>query len=166
MSERPRPPFIISTSEVPEKTDRYPHRDEQFGHSRAIGVNAGLERIGLHVHRLLPGERTSLPHAEEKEEEFVYVVDGVVQAWIDGYLHVMRRGDLCAFPAGTGIAHTFINDGEAEATLLVGGERTKPDNRICYPLNPERRGEMAQGEWWESAARRPRGPHDGKPRAR
>ncbi len=120
-------------------------------------------RIGLHVVRLEPGERSSWPHAEEKEDEFVFVLDGTVDAWIDGELHPMKPGDLAAFPSGTGICHTFLNNGEHAAILLVGGEASKPDNRIFYPLHPHRRAEVAAGQWWDDIPLREQGPHDGRP---
>lgn len=160
-----RPPFIISTSDVPETEDRYPQSDEVLVHNRAIGKHAGLLRLGLHVCRLLPGHRTSYPHAEQNEEEFVYVLEGSVEAWIDGELHSMKQGDLAAFPAGTGISHTFLNNGDHEATLLVGGEAGRRDSKIFYPLNPERRAQLAWSQWWDDVPVRKLGPHDGKPRA-
>jgi uncharacterized cupin superfamily protein len=160
-----RPPFIVSTIDVPETTHRYPKSDEPMGPARAIGRAAGLLMIGVRVQRLPPGHRSSWPHAEEKEEEFVYVLDGEVDAWLDGTLHRMKAGDLAAFPAGTGICHAFLNNGEREATLLVGGEANKSDNRIFYPVHPERRGEMPWSHWWEDAPSHPQGAHDGKPDA-
>jgi len=158
-----RPPFIISNADVPEEIGRYPGSDEPLGAGRAIGRAAGLQRIGLHLERLTPGQRTSYPHAEEKEEEFVFVLEGEVEAWLDGRLHPMRSGDLAAFPAGTGICHTFINNSAADALLLVGGDASRRDNRIFYPLNPERRGQMPWSSWWEDIPLREQGPHDGKP---
>ena len=164
-SSSSRPPFIVSTADVPETTHRYPNSDEAMGPSRAIGRAAGLFKIGLHVQRVAPGQRISWPHAESKEEEFVYVLEGEVDAWIDGALHRMKAGDLAAFPSGTGICHTFLNDGAREATLLVGGEANKPDNRIVYPHHPHRRGNMPWSHWWDDAPTRPQGPHDGAPSA-
>jgi len=79
------------------------------------------------------------------------VLEGRVEAWIDGVRYPMERGDIAAFPAGTGIAHTFINEGEVDAILLVGGECSKPDNRIVYPLDAWRRAQMKPEEWWEGA---------------
>ena len=79
------------------------------------------------------------------------MLEGSVEAWIDGVRYPMVRGDIAAFPAGTGIVHTFINEGETEAILLVGGERSKPDNRIVYPLDSWRRGQMKDTEWWDDA---------------
>jgi len=157
-----RPPFIISTSDVAEESGHYPGSDELLGHGRAVGRAAGLLRIGLHVERLEPGQRTSYPHCEEKEEEFVYVLEGEVSAWIDGHIHPMQAGDLAAFPAGTGICHTFINEGTADCVLLVGGERSKSDNRIYYPLDPQRRGQMPWSHWWDDVPTRPLGPHPGR----
>src|ERR1700722_3654763 len=52
-----------------------------------------------------------------------------------------------------------------EATLLVGGEANKSDNRIFYPVHPERRSEMPWSHWWEDVPSHPQGAHDGKPDA-
>jgi uncharacterized cupin superfamily protein len=97
------------------------------------------------------------------EEEFVYVLGGTIDAWIDGRLYPMKSGDLAAFPAGTGICHTFLNNGDREATLLVGGEGSKADNRIFYPLHPQRREDMPWSFWWDDIPKKPQGPHDGEP---
>ena len=160
-----RPSFLIATASVEENADKYGDQDEVLGYSRSVGTAAGLLKIGLHLTRLSPGHRLSYPHAEEKEEEFVFLLEGEVSAFIDGVLYPMKKGDLAAFPAGTGICHTFINNGPDEAVLLVGGERTKPDNRIFYPRNPERLKGMPWSRWWNDAPVRPQGPHDGLPDA-
>ena len=158
-----RPSFILSSGQVPESTHVYPQSTEQMRPTRRVGKAAGLLRIGVNVQRLPPGTRSSWPHAEEDEEEFVYVIDGEVDAWIDGNVHKMSVGDLAAFPAGTGISHCFINNGDREALLLVGGEAPKPGNRIFYPLNPSRRSDMNSSDWWDDVPRRELGPHDGLP---
>jgi len=157
-----RPSFIRSTSEVPERTHVYPQSAEPMGPVRRLGKEAGLQRIGVNIQRLPPGSRSSWPHAEEDEEEFVYVVDGEVDAWIDGHTYRMLPGDLAAFPAGTGISHCFINNTEREAVLVVGGEAPKPGSRIFYPLNPSRRDDMDASNWWNDVPKRELGPHDGQ----
>src|SRR5690349_24825656 len=125
----PRPPFIVSAHELPESAHVYPQSTEGMGPVRRLGKAAGLVRIGVHLQRLPPGTRSSWPHAEEEEEEFVYVIHGEVDAWIDGHIHRMVSGDFAAFPAGTGISHCFINNSDQEALLLVGGEANKATNR-------------------------------------
>lgn len=161
-----RPPFIVSAADVPEKRHRYPDSAEEMAPSRAIGRAAGLMQIGLHLVRVQPGTRTSFPHAESAEEEFAYVIEGELDVWIDGDLHRLKAGDLVALPSGTGLSHTFLNDGDRDALLLAGGEADKANDRIFYPLNPERRGQLPWSRWWADAPQRPLGPHDGKPKAR
>ena len=108
------------------------------------------------------GHRTSFPHAESREEEFVFVLQGECDAWIDGWLHRVREGDAVAFPAGTGIAHNLINNGGAEARLMVVGQRAVPGNQLFYPLHVQYSDRWG-ADWWHGAPRRPLGPHDGKP---
>ena len=159
----PRPPFIVSAADLPERRHVYPQSDEPMGPTRRLGAAAGLVRLGVNLQRLPPGSRSSWPHAESDEEEFAYVIEGEVDAWIDGHLHRMTGGDLAAFPAGTGICHCFINNGERDALLLVGGEAAKAHNRIVYPVNPSRRADLAPSEWWDDAPAQPLGGHDGLP---
>jgi uncharacterized cupin superfamily protein len=158
-----RPPFVVSSESVAEKSDRYPNSEELLAPSRAIGSAAGLRKIGLHLYTIAPGQRISWPHAEESDEEFVFVIQGEVDAWIDGHLHPMRAGDLAAFPAGTGICHTFINNSGTPAQVLGGGESTSPTNRIYYPLHQERALDMLASRWWQDIPLRSQGPHDGRP---
>jgi uncharacterized cupin superfamily protein len=161
-----RPPFIIRAADVPERSHVYPNSDEAMAPSRPIGRHAGLLHLGLNLVRVLPGTRTSWPHAEEKEEEFAYVIEGECHAWIDGHLYPMRAGDLVAWPPGTGITHTILNNGERDALLLAGGHAGIASSRIYYPLNDSRRGDLPWSQWWSDVPARPLGPHDGVPDAR
>jgi uncharacterized cupin superfamily protein/GNAT superfamily N-acetyltransferase len=164
-AERPaRPPCIVTAAAVPEEPGRYPGTTEILSHGRPIGAAAGLMRLGVHVERLEPGHRASYPHAHENEEEFVFVLEGEVDAWIDGELHRLVTGDLAAFPAGTGIVHTLINNGAADAVFLAGGEKSLGRSRTFYPLNPERRERMRPGGWWDDAPQRPPGDAPALPR--
>jgi uncharacterized cupin superfamily protein len=162
--EDPRPVFIRHWTSLLGKDDaRYPGSDELLSIGAPIGRLLGLQRIGIHIEVLPPGRRTSFPHAESTEEEFVWVIDGFPSVWIDGDLHDLIPGDAVAFPAGTTIAHTFINNGEAPARLVVIGETRRDDNRVFYPLNPERRAQVGE-KWWDLLERE-LGPHDGLPDA-
>ena len=74
----------------------YEGDDELLGIGAAFGRHFGLARIGIHHERLLPGRRSSYPHAESAEEEFVYVIEGTPNVWLDGRLHRFGPGDGAA----------------------------------------------------------------------
>jgi uncharacterized cupin superfamily protein len=143
---------------------QYDHHDEPMGFDAPFAGYFDLSRIGIHHIRLLPGRRTSFPHAEKTEEEFIYVISGTPDVWLDGVLHRLAPGDGVGFPAGTGLAHSFLNNTDAEVALLVVGDRSREDNRIVYPVNPER--QPYHGDWWHDAPDRPLGDHDGLTDAR
>lgn len=132
---------------------------EPMSYGAALGETLGLKTVGIHHMRLLPGRRTSLPHAESHEEEFVHVIEGTPDVWLDGTLYRLAPGDFVGFPAGTGLAHSFLNNTEAEVRLLVVGNADMEDNRIVYPINPER--EAIRPDWWHDAPKRVLGGHDG-----
>jgi uncharacterized cupin superfamily protein len=157
-----RPEFIRHWSELENPDDsHYKDSTELHGIGAPLARKLGITRIGIHHVRLLPGRRTSYPHAESAEEEFVFVIEGAPDVWIDGHLHPLKPGDSVAFPAGTGICHTFINNTDQEVQLLVVGETDKQENRIRYPLNEDH--EATRPDRWLDWPARPMGPHDGKP---
>jgi len=158
-----RPAFIRHWRELEGPDDsHYPGDDELMSIGAPLGRLLGLSRIGIHHERLLPGRRTSYPHAESAEEEFVFVLEGTPDVWIDGVLHRLAVGDAVGFPAGTGICHTFLNNTAAEVRLLVVGEATKAENRIFYPLNQDY--EKTRADGWTDVEKNALGGHDGKPR--
>lgn len=158
-----RPPFIKHYSELQGPDDsRYPGSDELHSIGAPFGKAFGLKRLGIHHELLPPGRRTSWPHAESDEEEFVYVLEGTPDAWIDGHLHRLEPGDGVGFPAGTGITHTFLNNTAEPVRLLVVGEATKPTNRVFYPLHRGRDDELGEALWRDPPAHE-LGPHDGLP---
>jgi uncharacterized cupin superfamily protein len=162
MTTTERPSFIAHWSEIEQPDDRHYEKDDEL---MSIGCPFGkffaLTKLGIHHERLPPGRRTSFPHAESAEEEFVYVIDGEPDVWLDGRLHRLKPGDGVGFPAGTGIAHTFLNNTPSEVRLLVVGERSKPENRIVYPLNLDRK--ALRKDWWDDHPKHSLGPHDGLP---
>ncbi len=160
-----RPKFIANYKDhIEEDNSHYRGSDEKLSIGCAIGKILGLEKIGIHIETLLPGRRTSWPHAESAEEEFAFIIEGHPEVWIDGVTHKLNPGDFVAFPSGTGIAHTFLNNTETNCVLLVGGEKSKPENKIFYPMHPKRNAEMKeQNRLWENKPEHILGPHDGKP---
>ncbi|WP_343711868.1 cupin domain-containing protein [Inquilinus sp.] len=162
MAPTDRPSCIAHWTEIEGPDDsHYKGDDELMSIGAPLGRHFGLTRIGIHHERLLPGRRTSYPHAESTEEEFVYVIEGTPDVWLDGVLHRLKPGDSVGFPAGTGQCHSFLNNTDSEVRLLVVGETPRADNRIYYPRNPERK--PMRTDWWDDVPARPMGDHDGLP---
>lgn len=118
-----RPSNVAHWTEIEGADDsHYQGDDELMSIGAAFGRHFGLARLGIHHERLVPGRRTSYPHA------------------------------------GTGICHSFLNNTAGEVHLLVVGEKSKPENRVFYPRNPE---EARRGDWWNDPPQRVMGDHDG-----
>lgn len=162
MPPKERPSDIAHWTEIEDPDgEKFSGTDELRSLDASFGEHFGLKRLGIHHVRVPPGRRTSFPHAESAEEEFVYVLEGEPDVWLDGRLHRLRPGDGVGFPAGTGLAHSFLNNTETEVRLLVVGETDKDENRIVYPVNLERK--AMRDDWWDDAPKRVLGSHDGMP---
>jgi uncharacterized cupin superfamily protein len=159
-----RPHFIRNIRDLPASRDSYPGDQELLSEGTPLSRPLGLTRLGIHQEVLPPGSWTSWPHAEEKEEEFVLVLEGAPELWLDGELFALSPGDVVGFVPGTGRAHTFINNGTEPVRLLVAGERL-PDNRVYYPLHPEGYSGMPSSRRWTPESPPALGPHDGLPDA-
>lgn len=158
-----RPEFIKHWREIEDpKEGSYPNSQEVMSLGAPFGRLFGFERIGIHHERLPPGRRTSWPHAEKTEEEFIYVLEGEPDVWIDGNLHHLKEGDGVGFAPGTGIAHTFINNSESDVRLLVVGEHRRPDNKVHYPLHAQANLDVG-ADHWADAPTLLSGDHDGLP---
>ncbi len=159
-----RPQCVKHFSELQEGPDSsyYTGSKEFLSRGSPLSKQFGLHKLGIHHELLPPGRRTSWPHAEENEEEFVHVLEGYPDAWIDGIIHRLGPGDSVGFPCGTGMSHTFINNTLKNVRLLVVGEASKKDSKIYYPLNPSRR-EQCVDSWWHQVPKQNLGHHDGLP---
>ena len=155
------PPEILRWEDIEGPEWSYKGRSETFGRDADYSSHFGFDLIGIHHVRLEPGRRSSLPHAESIEDEFIFVIEGTPDVWIDGHLHRLAPGDAVGFKAGTGVSHTFLNNSETVVRLIVVGDRDRPGNRILYPLDPDRK--PLRSDWWEDAPERDLGPHDGIP---
>jgi uncharacterized cupin superfamily protein len=150
---------ILST-----KANRYPKSTEDQTYPARFGRRARFSRIGVHLDVLKPGRRTSYPHAERDEDEYVYVASGNVHCWIDGHLHAMNEGDFVGFKSGTGITHTIINNSDEDALLIVGGEANRMRNQFWYPFHPSSNTGIGELYWADHPVPK-LGPHDGMPNA-
>ncbi|MFT6633503.1 MAG: putative cupin superfamily protein [Bacteriovoracaceae bacterium] len=122
----------------------------------------GLKKIGVHYFKIPPGLRTSRPHAESIEEEFVYIIQGEMDLWLNGKIKRMVAGDCIGFPGQTGVGHCFINNSEFDVEIFVAGDRTKEENKYRFHLEPSLKSGCGEN-WWEDMPEQELGSHDGLP---
>jgi len=109
---------------------------------RALGKALGLTQFGVNHTTLEPGAYSALRHWHEREDEFVYVLDGRLTVVDDNGAHEIGPGEFCAFPAGVANAHHVANFGEHPVVFLEIGARRREDDVAHYPdddLGPVRR---------------------------
>lgn len=160
-----RPDIIKHYDEIQEPDNscyKTSNSDELLSIGSPFGKTFGFKRLGINHELLPPGRRTSWPHAEKTEEEFVYVIEGTPDVWIDGNIFRLNPGDGVGFVPGTGISHTFINNTDFPVRLLVVGDTSRDDNKVYYPLHPERN-ELIGNQCWKDAPKRKLGVHNGLP---
>ena len=82
-----RPDCIKHWKEIQEPDNgTYPGSQELLSIGSPFGRHFGFARLGIHHELLPPGRRTSWPHCEETEDEFIYVIEGTPDVWLDGDL--------------------------------------------------------------------------------
>ena len=99
---------------------------------KALGNAGGLTQFGVNLCRLAPGAATAQRHWHEKEDEFVFVLDGELVLIEDNGETVLKAGDAAAFKAGTRNGHHLVNRSGRDALLLEIGTRD-PNDRGEYP---------------------------------
>ena len=99
--------FILNLGEMAWRT---------VGFGTSCSFNA--QRIGVHVHVLMPGEANGYYHAEEAQEGFL-VLSGECIAVVEGEERRMRQWDYLHSPPGT--AHITVGAGEAPCAILMFG---------------------------------------------
>lgn len=99
---------------------------------RPLGDLFGLSNFGVNLTRLPPGAASSLRHAHARQDEFVYILQGNPTLHTnDGKLE-LRPGMCAGFKAGTGNAHSLINETLEDVIFLEIGDRTDRDE-VSYP---------------------------------
>jgi len=159
-----RPEFIKNVSELISKESfSYPGDTETFGVGAAMGRKLGLNRIGINYEILRPGDRSSWPHAHSHDEEFILILEGHPDLWIDGQLYSLKPRDCVGFVPGTGHAHTLINNTDQDVVAIVVGDSGHAEDKIFYPLHPKRNEECKlKGFFWKDHPVHEQGSHDGK----
>lgn len=99
---------------------------------RALGDASGLSQFGVNLTVLAPSSASAERHWHEKEDEFIYILEGEVVLIDDQGEHLLTPGMCAGFKAGDPNAHKLVNRSSAPVTLLEVGTRADGD-RAHYP---------------------------------
>lgn len=129
-------PNVLPAGSVPAEicTNNYPAEWSDLGLAEDIALSdaGGLTQFGAFLEILHPGARTSLRHWHEREDEFLYVIDGSVTLLEDDGPTRIGPGTCVCWPAGLPNAHCLRNDGTHPAVLFIVGTRL-PEDACHYP---------------------------------
>lgn len=130
-------PVALFAAEVAPRARKsvYP---EQLAHrigeriKRPLGDPFGLTVFGVNLTTLKPGAMSALRHAHEKQDEFVYILEGHPTLVTDEGETPLKPGMCAGFKAGTGNAHHLVNRGQHDVVYLEIGDRS-PGDGASYP---------------------------------
>ena len=91
---------------------------------------AEFTQVGIHLSVIGPGDRSTLYHAEEAQEDFL-VLRGSCTAIVEEQERPVKQWDFVHCPPGT--RHVFVNEGSEPCVLLMVGART--GGGIHYPVS-------------------------------
>lgn len=129
-----RPGHVVNVDEV-EPATRIGATVERS--VRDLGRAAGSFATGLRLFDVPPGKLHNPPHCHSAEEEIFVVLagQGTLELWPHGTDdpegHSVRRGNVVARPAGSGVAHAF-RAGDEGLSFLAYGTRD-PRDVTYYP---------------------------------
>ena len=128
--------MLINPESVPEHTgSNYPQELQQIveGRSRKrLAKAAGLTNFGVNLVTLQPGSCSSIRHWHDKQDEFVYIIEGEITLVTDEGEQILKPGACAGFPAGEANGHHLINQSDAVARYLEIGDKTSGD-LVNYP---------------------------------
>ena len=91
---------------------------------RALGDVFGLTQYGVNLATLAPGSWSSQRHWHEKEDEFIFVIEGDITLIDDAGEHPLKPGMCAGFKAGVANGHHLVNKTKTLATYLEIGTRS------------------------------------------
>jgi uncharacterized cupin superfamily protein len=91
---------------------------------RRLGDAFGLSQFGVNLLELPPGAWSSQRHWHERQDEFVYVLEGEVVLVTDEGETTLTPGMTAGFRAGARNGHHLVNRSGAVVRVLEVGTRT------------------------------------------
>ena len=112
---------------------------------RQLGNAAGLTNFGVNLTELPPGGWSSQRHWHEKQDEFIYIVEGEAILVTDSGETLLKPGMCAGFPAGKPDGHHLINRSDRPVKYLEIGDRTAND-AAHYP-DIDLQVKLVDGQW-------------------
>jgi uncharacterized cupin superfamily protein len=123
-----------------------PFRSRVAGrHRKRLGDAAGLKNFGVNLVTLDPRSESSMRHWHEKQDEFIFVLEGEVTLVTNAGRQRLGPGMAAGFPAGSADAHQLVNETNKPVVYLEIGDRT-PDDSASYP-DVDLAVRMVDGKW-------------------
>ena len=91
---------------------------------RRLGDVFGVSQFGVNLLELPPGAWSSQRHWHEREDEFVYVLEGEAVLVTDEGETLLTAGMTAGFRAGSGNGHHIVNRSNGIVRLLEIGARS------------------------------------------
>lgn len=91
---------------------------------RRLAPASGLSEMGASHVVLSPGAWSSQRHWHDDEDELLVMLAGeavLIENATEEHdgRTILRAGDICAWPKGTGIGHHLVNESTSDCTFLV-----------------------------------------------
>ncbi len=99
---------------------------------RQLGDVFGLANFGVNLTRMVPGAISALRHSHSKQDEFVYILEGMPTLVTESGETQLRPGMCAGFKAGEGGGHQLVNRSTEVVVYLEVGDRTAGDD-VYYP---------------------------------
>jgi uncharacterized cupin superfamily protein len=115
-----------------------------------LGDVFGLSQFGVNLLELPPGAWSSQRHWHERQDEFVYVLEGEATLVTDAGETTLVAGMVAGFPANSGNGHHIVNRSGTVARLLEIGTRTREETAHYSDIDMVYR-EDAKGEGYFTA---------------
>lgn len=128
-------PAAIKATEAPKREgSRYPSPYNELCTNRAkhiLGDVFGLTQFGVNYAIIQPGAWSAQRHTHEKEDEFIYMIEGTLILTDDDGDHALTAGMCAGFKAGNGNGHCLKNLSDQVAIYLEVGSRI-PNEKVVY----------------------------------
>ena len=119
-------PTALATAVAPRIGSGYPKQFAEPCRARTkhvLGDWFGLTQFGVNLTVLPPGCWSAQRHWHEKEDEFVYVIEGELTLIDEAGEHLLSPGMCAGFKAGVSNGHHLVNRSERQASYLEIGTR-------------------------------------------